>query len=136
MAYASVKDWLDRNPHRGFVADYDHDGQADEAVVARALEDASAEMDGWLARRYNTPVTDPQAVPILRQHCLVIATHLLADTPQANDQEIDGRYKRTIDFLKAIAKGDAKLPMQVSVSSTGKSSNVGVTFVTPERIFS
>ncbi len=136
MAYASVQDWLDRNPHRGFVADYDHDGQADEAAVARALEDASAEMDGWLGGRHSTPITDPLAVPVLRQHCLVIATHILADTPQTNDQEIGGRYKRTLDFLKSIAKGDVTLPMQASTSGAGSASNVGVTFVTPERIFS
>ena len=136
MAYASVQDWLERNPHRSFVADYDHDGQADEAAVARALEDASAEIDGWLGGRYPTPITDPLAAPVLRQHCLVITTHVLADTPLTSDREIDGRYKRTMDFLKMVAKGDAELPMQPSPSSAGNTPNMGVTFVTPERVFS
>ncbi len=136
MAYASVQDWLDRNPHRKFVADFDHDGEADTAAIERALNDASAEMDGWLGGRYPTPITDPLAAPVLRQHCLVIATHILADTPMTSDREIDGRYKRTMDFLKVVAKGDAHLPMQPGTSSTGSTSNVGVSFITPERIFS
>lgn len=33
MAYASVQDWLDRNSHRGFVADFDNDGEADELLL-------------------------------------------------------------------------------------------------------
>lgn len=81
-------------------------------------------------------MTDALAAPILRQHCLVIATHLMADTPQTRDEEMSSRHKASMDFLKSVAKGQADLPMTVSVSSAGKSSNVGVTFVTPERMFS
>ncbi|SDR07656.1 phage protein Gp36 family protein [Pseudovibrio sp. Tun.PSC04-5.I4] len=136
MAYASVQDWLDRNSHRKHVADFNRDGEADTAAVERALEDATAEIDGWLAKRYTTPVADPLAAPILRQHCLVIETHLLADAPTVRDEEISSRHKASMDFLKSVAKGQAGLPMTVSVSSAGKSSNVGVTFVTPERMFS
>ncbi|MDD7908557.1 DUF1320 family protein [Pseudovibrio exalbescens] len=135
MAYATVQDWLDRNGNHSFVADFNEDGEADTAAIARTLEDASAEIDGWLARRYGTPVKDPLAAPILRQHCLVIATHLMADTRYTRDDEIDARYRASVDFLKAISKGMADLPIQQASTDTGRASNVGVTFVMPERVF-
>ncbi len=61
MTYASLSDLIDRYGAELILqhADRDHDGTADPAVVARALADADAEIDGWLASRYPVPVDPP-----------------------------------------------------------------------------
>ncbi len=132
--YASVDDWLAYEASHKSIADTDFDGEPDRDVIERFLQRASDEMDGWLASRTDVPVTDPKAAGILRHHCTLIATYHLANTANTGTEEIETRYKASVSWLKSVAEGKANLPLSKSLSS-GKASGVGVTFVTPDRVF-
>lgn len=135
MAYASVDDWLVSEETQAHIGDLDGDGEADPAKVADALQNASAEMDGWLAGRYRVPVADPAAQPVLRVHALNIATYHLARTSSTVTEEIKDRYDASIAYLKAISKGDAQLP-ETPVSDEAAAPTAGdVQMIAPGRVF-
>ncbi|SNY91391.1 Mu-like prophage protein gp36 [Cohaesibacter sp. ES.047] len=136
MSYASVDDWLLYEAAHKTIADTDYDGEADRDVIETALSRASAEMDGWLASRTDTPVTDPKSAPVLKHHCTLIATYHLANTANTVTEEIETRYKASLSWLKSVSEGKSSLPMSPNLSSSGgNASGIGATFVLPERIF-
>lgn len=76
-----------------------------QAVAQKALDDASAEIDGYLCGRYTLPLATAPAV--LRVHCLTIAHYrLLGDRADEVTREA---YKAALAFLLAVAKGDIPL---------------------------
>lgn len=135
MAYASVDDWLASEETQAHIGDLDGDGEADTGKIAAALQNASAEMDGWLAGRYRVPVADPAAQPVLCVHALNIATYHLARTSSTVTEEIKDRYDASIAYLKAVSKGDAQLP-ETPVSDEAAAPTAGdVQMIAPERVF-
>jgi phage gp36-like protein len=77
----------------------------DPAVVASALDGASAEIDGYLAVRYATPVAP---VPTsLREACLAIARYKLHGKSAGETVRRD--YDDAVRFLRDIADGRAAL---------------------------
>lgn len=86
-------------------ADRDEDGVPDEAVVAAAITDASAEVDVRLGRRFSLPL--PQVSPVVRMLACDIARYrLLQDRP--HEQAVE-RYKAAIALLDSIAAGSVSL---------------------------
>ena len=70
MSYATLADLEERYGHEEIllVGDRDHDGEIDEAVVDRALQDAADEIDAHISTRYALPL--PHTPPILRRLAL------------------------------------------------------------------
>lgn len=107
--YASVADMVERFGEFEIVelTDFEHTGVIDTAVAERALTDATAEIDGYLAARYRLPVTDtPRLLSLL---CSDIARFRLqkgVSTEQARQ-----RYEDAVAKLKAIARGEINLPL-------------------------
>lgn len=70
-----------------------------------ALQDASEEIDSYIAVRYKLPL--PQTPSTLKRIACNIARYRLYF--QRPTEEIENRYKAEIDFLKRVADGKAVL---------------------------
>jgi phage gp36-like protein len=115
MPYATVTDLQDRLGEARLVQLTDRAdpplGLVDDGVAGKALDDASAEIDGYLIGRYTLPLAD--APEILRVHCITIACYrLLGGAATETDRE---DYKATRDYLNRVADGRVNLlpPSQV-----------------------
>jgi len=102
---------------------------ADATVVARAISDAEAEIDGWLGQRYQLPLASVPAV--LGLIACDLARYYLYDD-RATDA-VKKRYDDAVRRLKALANGemvlDGAAPPQVA---TG---NNPVTSRSPDCVF-
>jgi phage gp36-like protein len=89
------------------LADRDGDGIADQDVIARALADADAEIDAYLAGRYELPLA---AVPVIltRVACDLVIWHLCDSDTLATDQRRK-RYEDAVGLLKRLASGEVSL---------------------------
>ncbi len=97
-------------------------GEVDQAVAARALEDASALIDGYLAARYPVPVAP---VPeILRRQCAVIAYHLLHVEQAPNKVVAD--WRAAVRWLERLAEG--RITLTVGEGATVAASGAGRRF--------
>lgn len=90
------------------LADRDRDGSADPAVIARALADADAEIDGYLAARYPVPVTP--APPRLTDLACSIAWFKLHAQGVAKDGPERMAYDDAVAYLVRVARGEVALP--------------------------
>lgn len=107
MAYATVGEISDRYGADSLsaLADRDGDTMMEMEAINGALDDATAEIDSYLAARYPLPLSD---VPIsLKRACMDIALYHLAG--QRTTDEIEKRYNRAIAWLRDISKGVAML---------------------------
>lgn len=107
--YATAQDMLDRlgTPKLVQLTDINvpMTGTVNATVLSRALEDASGEIDGYLAGRMALPLANPPAV--LKLHCCTIAHFRLMGS--AADEALTAAYKAATDYLRAVAKGDIAL---------------------------
>lgn len=102
-------------------------GQIDAAVVAGAIRDAGAVIDGYLAGRYQLPLDD---VPdLVRDLALSIAIYKLH--PFAPDPKIQADYDGALRTLRDIATGAARL--SVAGIEPGSAGTSGVQFVDRAR---
>lgn len=111
MPYATVNDMLLRFGPGEILQLSDigvpRTGAVDQAVVHRALEDASSWIDGYLVGRYPLPLTVPSAQPALRLHCCNVARYLLMTT--APDEVARALYEDAERYFSAVAKGQINL---------------------------
>lgn len=110
MPYATVTDLQDRLGEARLVQLTDLAdpplGLVDQAVAQKALDDAEAEIDGYLAGRYALPLAAP--VPaVLRVHAVTIAHYRLLGSAAGEVERED--YKTARQYLMAVAKGDVVL---------------------------
>lgn len=82
-------------------------GATNDAVLNRALDDASAWIDGYLVGRYSVPVTDAAAQQLLSMHCCNVARYMLMSA-QA-DEAATKMYETAERFFTNIAKGTINL---------------------------
>lgn len=109
MAYADLTALEDRAGEAEIrqVADRDRDGAADPEVIAAALADADAVIDGYIAARYARPLASVPA--ILRGWAVSIARYILHRNGAPEHVERD--YKDAIAALKDVARGLIVLPV-------------------------
>ena len=117
MTYATVQDMLDRNSEPTMRRVTDPRGQAvDETAAQRALDDADAEIDSWLCRRYALPLVDDlglaMAVPRALTRCACdIAIYRLQTLRPADDiKDARQRYEDVLKLLKTMSTGDVGIP--------------------------
>lgn len=123
MAYATRQDIVDFVGEQLLISLTDtgmpRSDAINEAVLSRALDDASAEIDSYLAVRYSLPLAAPPA--ILRSLALDISKYRLwKDTPPENVRQ---RFKDAREFLTSVSAGkavlDAVTKPQIPVSAGG-----------------
>ena len=89
----------------------------DEALLLSTLRRASREADSYLATRYAVPLTpavDAAGAPLwpepLTSFVADMAHYHLCGGNARDDEGITRRYQEALDWLKAVAKGQADLP--------------------------
>ncbi|QTD89461.1 DUF1320 family protein [Burkholderia anthina] len=134
MGYATQDDMVSRFGSVEVIALTDRErlGEIDSALLERALEDAAAEMDTYLAARYRLPIT---AVPrFLAGLCCDIARYRLVGAEARDTDEIRNRYRDAIKFLTMAADGTVTLGVDPA-GSTVQPGNT-IRFEQGTRIFS
>jgi len=134
MGYATQADMVSRFGSTEVIAmtDRDRTGEIDADLLSNALDDASAEMDTYLAGRYRLPLS---TVPrFLAGLCCDIARYRLAGAEVRDTEEVRTRFRDAIAFLKLAADGKVTL----GVDPAGMTVQPGSTirFEQGTRIFS
>lgn len=112
--------------------DYPDATTINDLVVNRAIEDAQAQLDSYLAVRYTVPLT---VVPtVLRNYTCDVARYILdKDKPR---EEVSRRRDLVFYYLKDLAANKASLPGIVD-GTDGSTSDAGngdvVLFKSPGR---
>lgn len=109
MSYADVHDITNQLDDVILVQLTDDKGTGyyDEDVVARAIEDADSEIDGYVGSRYPVPMSP--VPPVLRKLSADIAIYNLYSRRQGAPEHRDRRYQDAVRFLESVAKGDVSL---------------------------
>ena len=82
-------------------------GAIDSAVVAKAIADAQAVIDGYLAGRYALPLADvPPLVAALAEDVAIWKLH-----PYDPDPKVKADYDAAMRALRDIAAGTIRLPL-------------------------
>lgn len=87
------------------LSDRTHSGAIDDAVVAQAIADAAAEIDGYLASRYELPLAAVPTVLVLYA-CDIARYRLFEDG--AYEQVVE-RYNTALRYLRDVAAGRVQL---------------------------
>lgn len=128
MTYSSLQLLTDRYGEYTLVAltDRTHPatGVLDQAVVARALSDADAMIDGYLAVRYALPLASvPALIEDLAGSIAIYKLHVAAPDPK-----VQADYDQALRTLKDISRGDVRLSVAgIEPSAPGTGSGVRVT---------
>ena len=109
MAYATTTDLTERYGADLLllIADRNGDGAADAGVLEQALQDATAEIDAYLAAQYDLPLSETPAV--LTRLAADIAVYRLSSEADRLTDERRQRYDDAVALLKRLAKGEASL---------------------------
>lgn len=109
MAYATRDDMVKRFGEDELIelTDRANIGDVDTDLVDSTLEDASAEIDSYLAGRYTVPLA--QAPRFLAGLCQDIARYRLCGSGTRSTDEINDRYKNAIRFLEKVANGSVSI---------------------------
>lgn len=109
MGYCVVQDLVDRfgAAEMAQITDREHGTILDNAVAQRAIDDATSEMDSYLASRYGLPL--PTVPPVLLVACVDIARFLLYTN--APTEEVRKRAEDARTWLKDLSKGYANLAL-------------------------
>jgi len=131
MTYATQQDLIDRHGADELLqlSDRTGTGLIDTVVVARALADADAEINGYLAGKYTLPLADAPEI-LVRLACDIARYHLY------DGRQSDGvrqRYDDSVKLLKCMSRGEVSLG--VAVGEVPPSTSAGVQFVTSGRVF-
>ncbi len=107
MAYATAQEMADRVGADALasVADRDWDAVNESEAVIAALDDASADIDSYLAMRYPLPLSETPAA--VKRVCIDIAMYHLAG--DKTTEQIEARYKHAIAWLRDVSRGVAGL---------------------------
>jgi len=129
MSYTTLADLTERYGERLLIDLTDRaevaTGEVDVSVVNRALTDADALIDGYLAARYVLPLAVvPDLVASLAQVITAWNLHVYEPNPK-----IDADYKAAIRSLEAISKGVIRL----SVAGIEPTGNGGGSAVVTDR---
>jgi len=111
MSYATPNDLIARYPNRDLVQLSNEDPAqtaVNEAVLQQALNDASAEIDGYLEGRFALPLGDPPAV-LARIACDIAIYRLQSLRPLHDLADARTRYEDAAELLVRVARGELTL---------------------------
>lgn len=116
MSYLTLQGLIDRYGEEELIqlTDRAGDGVVDAAVVARAIADAEAEIDAFLAGRMSLPLATVPA--ILERLAAVIARHGLYK--DAAPEPVEKARDAAIALLRDVAAGRASLGPSLEGAAT------------------
>ncbi|PIQ23503.1 DUF1320 domain-containing protein [bacterium (Candidatus Blackallbacteria) CG17_big_fil_post_rev_8_21_14_2_50_48_46] len=132
MSYATPEDLIAASPAH-LVADLTGTTEPDEVAIARALADASAEIDSYLAARYFLPLgTVPEN---LRRVSIDIALYRLMNLRALGDiEDARKRYEDAVKYLMAVA--DGKISLGLPTADSGAAAATGIAYVAAPSVMS
>ena len=110
MAYATQTDMIDRYGERLLINLTDREdaptGAIDSVALCKALDDATAEIDSYIGRRYVVPLTEvPSTVVTITCILAIWALHTYDPDPK-----IEKDWKAALARLRDIAEGRMAIP--------------------------
>ncbi len=113
MTYATLSDLVARYGEEEIAQRTDRfgAGAVDPAVAQRALSDADAEIDGYLASRYKLPL--PTVPPVLARIACAIARYRLWE--DIASERVRQDYEDARRFLESLAKGTVSLGLAATL---------------------
>lgn len=135
MAYATVADLVARytEPTIAGLTDLTRVGSVNAEIAQQGLDDASAEIDGYLASRYELPL--PAPVRLLSLYCCDIAVYRLATGKRQLTEDMVHRYEAAIAYLKLVASGKAGLGVAENTDPKPTVQGDAVMFAAKEKVF-
>lgn len=120
MTYATAQDLTDRFGATELIelTDRANTGAIDTTVLGRALADADAEINGYLASRYTLPLAS--VPPVLVAKASDMARYYLYDVRVT--EAVKARYDDAVKYLQSLPKGLVSLgldPVNVPVADAG-----------------
>ncbi|MFH2124930.1 MAG: DUF1320 domain-containing protein [Pseudomonadota bacterium] len=132
MSYCTQSDLLERIPEATLIK-LSNDGDSasvDVSVIARAIADADAEIDGYVGTRHQVPLSP---VPdLMRKASVEMAIYHLYSRRLGAPEEWQRRYKDNVRLLKDISDGKVSLG---SDDPSGTPVARPVSYDGPERVF-
>ncbi|ADU63405.1 MAG: DUF1320 domain-containing protein [Pseudodesulfovibrio sp.] len=124
MSYATETDIIARYGQDQLLvlADRDGDGLADAEVIAGGLADADAEIDAYLAKRYDLPLAE--VPPVLTRLAVDIAVYRMCDTDAMATEGRRKRYEDAVSLLRRIGTGEIALGQQPEPQTSSGSASV------------
>lgn len=125
MSYATQADLTDRFGATELAQRTDRANGTviDTVVLGRALSDADAEIDGYLATRYTLPL--PSTPQVVNRLACEIARYRLYD--DGVPETVRVRYQDAVTLLKRMASGEVKLAGITPVTAAGGAGNAVAT---------
>lgn len=111
MAYAQPSDMSARYANRDLVQLTNEDPTqttVNDTVLTQMLDDASAEIDGYLESRFALPLSDPPAM-LSRLACDIAMYRLQTLRPLHDLADARKRYEDAIALLLRVARGEVTL---------------------------
>jgi phage gp36-like protein len=135
MSYANVADLILRYGEATItgLTDMKRTGLVDNEVAQQGLDDAAAEINGYIAQRYLLPL--PKPLRLLAIYCCDIAVYRLATGKRQLTEDMVLRYQAAIGYLKLVAAGKAGLGVGDAAAEKPEVQNNGVVFNTKEKVF-
>lgn len=96
------------------LTDRDGDGIGDDPMIAQALADAEAEIDGYLAARYRLPLPTVPAI-LARIACDIAIYRLLSLRRMGDIEDARRRYEDGRRLLEAIGRGTVSLGLPAAL---------------------
>lgn len=126
MPYATESDVIDRWPEAPV--------DPGDAALVTALDDATALIDTYLAKRWELPIAEPPRS--LKSLCVDMACYFLARNDSAVTDDLRKRYEDALAMLKDVAKGVLDLPgMSTAPEDSSGTAGGAVVIEGPERVF-
>lgn len=134
MSYAIKQDILDQMDEDVLIqlTDDTDAGAVNDAIVAKAIDRADAEVDGHCQGRYDIPLSP--APDTIRDRSVDIAIYHLYSRRGEPPGNIVERYKAAIRFLEKIATGAIRLGALTPVPTDGNQP-IRVNKTASDRIF-
>lgn len=122
MIYATLQQFKQAIPtHIINAAGYDDEtGALDDVRVQASIDEAIAEINGYLAKPYDLPFT-ATSNKTLEGICIDIAVYKLARSYDALTDDIRKRYEDRLIYLSKVMEGKAYLPSPLYVEEAGDS---------------
>lgn len=142
MAYCTVdeifgavkEDALNTMLGTDYIEDLEERKKAVTHLIAQAIEDADAEINGYLAKRYEVPL---KIIPkVLNKFSKDISVYNLASRSgiqeDSGEKTVLTRYNAAIKFLENVAKG----LIEIGVTKSQEAAATGFNMKSSKRLFS
>ena len=137
MAYCKYEDLIAQVEESNLLQQADMEnppgteGSADRDTITPAIENASAEIEGYLRRRYVLPDTPEETPSTLRKYAVDLAIYHIFSrkglvlSKEAGDAILVKRYDDAIAYLRLAADGKVDLPGLKTVEEDGAEADDG-----------